>query len=243
MRWIYISPHFDDAVLSCGGLIYEQTRQGIPVEIWTTCAGFPPKDRPLSELAVRCHKSWNTKTGRGTIILRRREDKAAAAMVGAIVRHFPHADCIYRWTKDGSPMYVGDVFAGAHPEDVGDPDLIASLLKRGLHKDDVVVSPLSVGHHIDHVLTRQGVERLGRALVYYTDVPYVLNHPEELESCTIGLSSTLSPVAENSLQAWVAGIEAYNSQIKMLFNTQDNIQPVIRNYWAQENGIRLWRPQ
>jgi len=39
MRWIYISPHFDDAVLSCGGLIWEQTHKGITVEIWTVCAG------------------------------------------------------------------------------------------------------------------------------------------------------------------------------------------------------------
>ena len=28
MRWIYLSPHFDDAVLSCGGLIWEQTHSG-----------------------------------------------------------------------------------------------------------------------------------------------------------------------------------------------------------------------
>ena len=29
MRWIYLSPHLDDAVLSCGGLIFEQSRQGL----------------------------------------------------------------------------------------------------------------------------------------------------------------------------------------------------------------------
>jgi hypothetical protein len=35
MRWIYLSPHLDDAALSAGGLIYEQTQAGIQVEIWT----------------------------------------------------------------------------------------------------------------------------------------------------------------------------------------------------------------
>jgi LmbE family N-acetylglucosaminyl deacetylase len=242
MRWIYISPHFDDAVLSCGGLIYEQTRQGIPVEIWTTCAGFPPKGQPLSELAVRCHKSWKTKTGRGTIILRRKEDKAAAAIVGATVRHFPHADCIYRWAVDGTPMYVDDVFAGAHADDAGEPDLIASMITRGLRKDDVVVSPLSVGHHIDHVLTRQGAERLGRALLYYADTPYLLNHPEELEPCTEGMSSMLYSISETGLQTWKVGIAAYASQVKMLFVTADQIDPIMSEYWAREQGIRLWKP-
>jgi LmbE family N-acetylglucosaminyl deacetylase len=50
MRWIYLSPHFDDAVLSCGGLIFEQARQGIPIEIWTIFAGNPPPG-PLSMFA------------------------------------------------------------------------------------------------------------------------------------------------------------------------------------------------
>jgi len=39
-------PHFDDAVLSCGGLIWEQTQKGIPVEIWTVCAGDAPPGSP-----------------------------------------------------------------------------------------------------------------------------------------------------------------------------------------------------
>ncbi|MCE7860069.1 MAG: PIG-L family deacetylase, partial [Chloroflexi bacterium CFX2] len=30
MRWIYLSPHLDDAALSAGGWIFDQTRAGIP---------------------------------------------------------------------------------------------------------------------------------------------------------------------------------------------------------------------
>ena len=43
MHWIYLSPHFDDAVLSCGGMIWEQVHSGETVEIWTLCAGQIPK--------------------------------------------------------------------------------------------------------------------------------------------------------------------------------------------------------
>jgi len=166
MRWIYISPHYDDTVLSCGGLIYEQTRHGIPVEIWTVCGGFPPKDQPLSDLALRIHKRWGTKSGRGTIILRRKEDRAAAVAVGATVRHLAVPDCIYRWSTNGEPLYPDDVFDPPHPEDAGLPTSMALLLQRRLRKEDVLVSPLLVGHHVDHVLTRLGVERRFSPLLY-----------------------------------------------------------------------------
>ena len=54
MRWIYISPHLDDAVLSAGGLIYEQTRAGMDVEIWNFMCGFPPSEE-LSPYAQILH--------------------------------------------------------------------------------------------------------------------------------------------------------------------------------------------
>ena len=98
------------------------------------------------------------------------------------------------------------------------PIEIAAMLQRGLRKTDVIVSPLSVGHHVDHVLTRLGVERTGRSLLYYADTPYILNHPDELESTSRGMSSTLFPVSKPGLKAWLNGISAYDSQIEMLFD-------------------------
>lgn len=243
MRWIYISPHYDDGVLSCGGLIYEQTRHGFPVEIWTVCAGFPPKDRPLSDLALRIHHRWKTKSGRGTIILRRKEDRAAAAVVGATVRHFAFPDCIYRWSTNGVPLYPEDVFDPPHPEDAGLPELIALMLQRGLRRTDVLVSPLSVGHHVDHVLTRLGVEQTGRSLLYYADTPYFLNHPDELEPASRGMSSKPFPISRPGLNAWLNGISAYQSQIEMLFETDEKMRADIRAYWSREKGIRLWQAE
>ncbi len=40
--WIFVSAHFDDVVLSAGGLVWELTRRGDQVEVWTVCAGNPP---------------------------------------------------------------------------------------------------------------------------------------------------------------------------------------------------------
>jgi LmbE family N-acetylglucosaminyl deacetylase len=241
MRWIYISPHFDDGVLSCGGLIYEQTRHGIPVEIWTVCAGFPPKDHPLSDLALRIHKQWKMKSARGTIILRRKEDKTAAAVVGATVRHFAFPDCIYRWSEAGLPLYPEDVFDPPHREDADMPAGIARMLRRELHQTDVVVAPLSVGRHVDHVLTRLGVEQTGRPPLYYADIPYILNRPEELESDSKGLSSTFFPISRPGLNAWLDGISAYKSQIEVLFDTNEQMRTDMHGYWTREKGIWMWQ--
>ena len=82
MRWIYISPHFDDAVLSCGGLIWEQTQKGNPVEIWTVCAGDAPPG-PLSLLALDCHRQWGIESAAELVAARRLENQEAAALVGA----------------------------------------------------------------------------------------------------------------------------------------------------------------
>ena len=58
MRWIYLSPHLDDAVFSAGGLIYEQAQAGIPVEIWTIMCGYPPLPEEVFSVAQLLHVQW-----------------------------------------------------------------------------------------------------------------------------------------------------------------------------------------
>ncbi|MRR32548.1 PIG-L family deacetylase, partial [bacterium] len=104
MQWIYLSPHLDDAVLSCGGMIAEQASGGDSIQIWTICAGAPPAGR-LSPFARKLHQRWGT--GRDAIKVRRLEDRAACQRLGAVSRHFPIPDCIYRQDPiTGRPLIV-----------------------------------------------------------------------------------------------------------------------------------------
>src|SRR5512144_3291706 len=100
MRWIYLSPHLDDAVFSAGGLIYEQTRAGLPVEIWTFMCGYPP-DSDVSPFAQLIHTQWGFASAEETIRMRRAEDQRAAAILGANTLYFDFLDCIYRRGADG----------------------------------------------------------------------------------------------------------------------------------------------
>jgi LmbE family N-acetylglucosaminyl deacetylase len=242
MRWIYLSPHLDDAVLSAGGLIYEQTESGIPVEIWTFMCGYAPPGE-VSPFAQLQHMQWGFSSAEETTRMRREEDKTAAALVGATPVHFDFLDCIYRRGSHGAWLY-DDIFVPPHPEDAGLPAQIAETISTRLQPDDVLVCQLSVGSHVDHVLVRQAAELLGRRLRYDIDVPYIFYKPEELGPKSAGMKESVHSIAEASLNRWKEAALAYKSQIVVLgeaFNTPEKARDSIQVYWAEQKGIRLFQ--
>jgi len=241
MRWIYLSPHLDDAVLSAGGLIYEQTQSGTPVEIWTFMCGFAPPGE-VSPFAQLQHVQWGFSSAEETTRMRREEDKTAAALVGATIVHFDFLDCIYRRGSSGEWLYY-DIFVPPHPEDAGLPAQIAEMISLQLQPDDVLVCQLSVGSHVDHILARQAAELLGRPLRYDIDVPYIFYKPEELGPKSAGTRESVYSITEAGLNHWTEAALAYKSQIVVLgeaFNTPEKVRESIKTYWAEQKGIRLF---
>ena len=239
MRWIYISPHFDDAVLSCGGLIWEQTHSGIPVEIWTVTAGEPPPG-PVSDLITRDHAKWNTGTPQETVALRRIEDQNAARCVGATVRHLKIVDALYRRTNTGSLLYTQKVFAPIHPRDTGIVEEVTRQIAENLVQYDTIVCPLAIGNHVDHLITRQAVEKLGRPLWYYADIPYFLSNPAKLAPATLSMTSKTFYISPKGLAAWQDGIAAHASQISSLFTDAQDMRQKIKEYAQSNSGLPLW---
>jgi LmbE family N-acetylglucosaminyl deacetylase len=240
MRWIYLSPHFDDAVLSCGGLIFEQARQGVQAEIWTILAGNPPPG-DLSEFARYNHSLWGMTGGEETLAMRRAEDEDAAGLVGADLLHFDIPDCIYRRSPEGQPLYTESVITSPHPVDLDLPLRIAGALQSELLKDDMLACPLALGGHVDHILVRQASESLHRPMFYYADVPYILNDPLTLAPAITALEAQLFPVSETGLGVWLNAVAAYRSQVDSLFKGEGTLFDAIRTYWATQPGICLWR--
>jgi LmbE family N-acetylglucosaminyl deacetylase len=239
MRWIYVSPHFDDAVLSCGGLIWEQTHTGVPVEIWTVCAGDPPPG-PLSPFAQAMHDEWKTGGGLETVALRRIEDQKSCRRVGALAVHLPVPDCIYRRSQTGSLLYPDGIFGGPSPHDKAVIEEIAGLISARLNRYDVLVCPLTVGQHVDHLNVRAALERLGRPLWYYADTPYFFRTPEQLPEVTAGLAARNFYISAEGLQAWQESIAAHQSQINILFEDDADMRHKIREYAQRFDGLRLW---
>jgi len=245
MRWIYLSPHLDDAVLSAGGLIYEQTKSGLPVEIWTFMCGYPP-DPPegeYSSFAQLQHTQWGFSSAQDGIRIRREEDQRAGTRVGASVVHFDFLDCVYRRGANGEWLYY-EISTPPREEDEEIPSQIAGAVAARLMPDDVLVCQLSVGSHVDHVLVRRAAEMLGRPLLYDADIPYLFEKPHELEPKAAGMNESVHLVTETGLKSWQEAILEYKSQIVVLgesFNTAEKAKWAIQSYWAGQKGISLWK--
>lgn len=241
MRWIYLSPHLDDAALSAGGLIYEQTQAGIPVEIWTFMCGNPHL-KEYSPLTQAIHKMWNFSDSEEAVRERRKEDMNAAGILGAKAVHFDFLDCIYRRGKNGEWLYTEEVFGELHPEDADLPAQIAAAIAPRLQPDDVLVAQLSVGSHVDHILVRQAAELLGRKLIYDIDMPYFLYKSDEFEAKAAGMKESISRITEASLERWQDAVVEYKSQLPALneaVSTPERARASIRAYWDKWGGIRL----
>src|SRR5258708_36793294 len=117
---LFLSPHADDAALSCGGQIAQLTRKGETVIIFTLMAGDPPVDFHPTELTDTLHGRWNAADGFVATAARRKEDTTAARMLGAVVKFGPYADAIYRRNPhNSSPLYYSEdtIFGEGQPAD------------------------------------------------------------------------------------------------------------------------------
>jgi LmbE family N-acetylglucosaminyl deacetylase len=244
MSWIYLSPHFDDVALSCAGLVWEQSQVGELVQVWTICAGEVPPG-PLSAFAQQLHARWEA--GQNAPAERRAEDLAACSFMGAVPYHFDLPDCIYRRGLDGTThLYASEegIFGPIHPEEAGQVTCLAIDLQAKIPADAVVVCPLTLGGHVDHRLTRAAVEKIDRRTWYYADYPYVLREDslfEELRQS--GWRSAQFPVSAAGLEAWLASVAVYTSQLSTFWPDESAMRAAVRDYWRDSGtGVQLWRP-
>lgn len=249
MEWIYFSPHLDDVAFSCGGLIWEQSRQGIQVSIWTLCAGDPPPG-DLSPFASSLHARWQT--GPEAVARRRDEDLAACAILKAHCRHFPIPDCIYRRGPSGEALYASEesLFGPLHPSEFRLIARLSRQLQNQLPHRLVLVSPLTLGGHVDHQLTRLLVERLFDrrqahtewVLWYYPDYPYAGKAQEEMAQMSQeGWRSHAFPISPQGLSVWERAIAAYASQISTFWPDLQAMAHQLRVYSQLQDGVRLWQ--
>ena len=236
-RWIFISPHLDDAILSCGGFIHYLRSLGNIVEIWTICAGDPPEG-DLSPFALKQQNDFVSAVD--YCERRRKEDIDASNYLGARFRHFAFQDCIYRRSINGQWLYASEesIFGEIRSDDEEMINDIAVFLDAIIKPQDTVVSPLSIGNHVDHQLTRSALERLNIPLSYYADFPYVLRDNEEilkLEKFTTEEKFKLSP---EDINKWMESIEFYSSQIKNVFDSLENMRDSIGKFTQiQDNFV------
>jgi LmbE family N-acetylglucosaminyl deacetylase len=187
---VFVSPHLDDAVLSCAALMRAMAAVA-PVTVVTvfSAAGAPPHTRAARTFLRQCRAS-----DAATLFTeRRREDVAVLDDLGVRHVHLGHPDALFRRRSDPSgllrragrvlpeldhryPTFRYDIDLGRVSR--GDRALLATLTAEvaDCARGAAVFAPLGVGRHVDHLLARRVGERLGAVL--YADFPYTARDPE-----------------------------------------------------------------
>jgi LmbE family N-acetylglucosaminyl deacetylase len=225
VRHVYLAPHLDDAVLSCGGAIHRLAERGDRVQAITI---FAADGGALSPFALEQHGYWGTPPQ--PMALRRAEDVAALARLNAEALHLDYADAVYRALAPGQWPYVDveSLMGEVHPADPVDARALAQTLIDALAAGDqrpaAVYAPLAIGHHVDHQIVRDAALHLlaeGYRVAFYEDYPY----GESAEAVAAGLARAGAgdwrleavALAPADLVAKVSALGYYRSQLAVLF--------------------------
>jgi LmbE family N-acetylglucosaminyl deacetylase len=252
-RSIFLAPHPDDAVLSCGGTIYQLARHGQRPIVITIFGGDRPAGVSLSNFACGLHARWQL--GEDAPASRRDEDRAALDHLGAYLICLPFADAVYRVAAASRQhLYASEeaIFGEVQEGEIVDQiaEALRARIKTIISGGSMarVFAPLSAGHHVDHQIVRASAEKLNYELIYYEDYPYAEDAaqlapvwgPDQWAAESIALS-------DEALRAKTAAFLEYRSQISTFYKDTAEVAPRLRRY-AEQVGVgkpveRFWRKQ
>lgn len=239
---IYLSPHLDDAALSCGGQIAQQTAVGQHILILTIMAGDPAVGG-FSDYAQELHGRWQL--AQDAVAARRAEDIHACAILRADYQHGDIPDCIYRMGVDGRPLYTNwvQITDNIHPAEHTLVEKLATQFAT-LPRSQRVMAPLAVGNHVDHQIVRLAAEHcFGTDLFYYEDYPYARDEAAVTAvippTDSTWYSQTI-PLTAVDIAAKIEAIAAYTSQVSTFFNGRADLAQQIHQHAVAVGGERLW---
>jgi LmbE family N-acetylglucosaminyl deacetylase len=210
---LILSPHADDAVLSCGGLLVQHA-DAVVVTVFSGDAPVPRRPA-LARLALPAQ--------------RRAEDTRAMALLGCHHQLLGLPDAIDRRDAAGQSIYsnLADLFGAVLPADAARCSEIQAAVKSQLG-ERILLCPLGVGAHVDHQLCAHVGRRLaaeGHSVWFYEDAPYVFpDTGSSLQSDSVLLAARR--LRANIRGTWDLAISAaskeqilacYSSQIEALF--------------------------
>ena len=240
---LFVSPHLDDAVLSCGALV-SHLAGTCPVTVLTvfSAAAQPTKSGLAARKTLR---SLGIADAEAHYEERRAEDVEVLKEAGASWIHLGLTDALFRRVghsvknpgpsgtgRAAYPTYRFDAARGRiASSDAGLAAELGDMIREAAVANGatVVFGPLGVGRHVDHLITRNAVTASGVNAVYYSDFPYsVSNSPDE----RFVHGASLRPYE------WVAGraenarlIKGYRTQFDQLFPHGLPMSP--ETYWIR----------
>ncbi len=159
------------------------------------------------------------------------EDRRACKQLGATARHFTWKDAPYRKDRNGAFMYETGQCDQWHDADNGLVSTISSRLSNALRVSDVLLAPMGIGRHVDHLITRHVAANLEAPLVmYYPEVPYLQLFPNQLSRAISGLCPVNYSLQRDEIVTWIGSLESYVSQMGMLERAAGHVPDLIEKY-------------
>lgn len=166
MKILAVSPHLDDAAFSVGGTLAALAGGGHEVTVLTCFTASIPDP---AGFALACQLDKGLPADVDYMALRRAEDAAAMAVLGATPVHLDLPEAPHRGYGSAT-----DLFAGVHDGDDIWRSLVAAL---GGYRADLWLAPQALGGHVDHLQVLRAVAALDRPVLWWRDCPYVLRDP------------------------------------------------------------------
>lgn len=252
-RYIFVSPHYDDAILSCGGTIAGLCEQGAMCSVVTAFGGGPDLQYRLSAVAreylaedLGQNVEDITFSSCGDLLrIREEEDKRACVQVGNVVRQvltFP--DAIYRGTQAGAYYATeSDLFGKIDEQDRIELEHMLFDVFINMHKEGDYWFFPALSQHIDHrIIHRVGWQmfKQGMEISFFEEFPYRLAMETfflpSLVPCCISVL--------NQMQKKRNAVLKYNSQLSSLFGVSGieqvktgNLLPDLEYYWVQDPKV------
>lgn len=233
-----ISPHLDDAVLSCGGLILDLkiTNNISVVNVFTEGNSGP---------YTLSGKKFLKMTGQPDALqlykLRKAEDEKALSKLGVTFINLGFQEALFRKKKPSvlgkyipelSHTYPTFRFHIMKNVKHNDPvkEKLKAQLKHLIPSDAVVIAPFGVGNHADHVLVRSVCEEIFGKVILYSDFPYNLSN-QLAENPFEHQKTEITPDHNKKLEL----IKCYKSQLNCLFPS--GIIPEHKEIYYFQNNI------
>lgn len=242
---LFLSPHFDDVVLSCGGTVAKMADAGREPVMITLFAGQITDD-VLSDFAQWKHSRWGARSVDQILGLRQQEDADAARALGCSTLWLGFPDAIYRGERYASdPMLFGrpQEFELRLVDFMVEEILSLPVWQDGMH----VFVPLGIGNHVDHQLTFAAGRALaaqGAQVYAYEDCPYSIHTPQGLDQRLEAVGEHLgTPVlleTGDSVERRIQAIAAYRTQVPVIFRFTDDMPGAVRDFVARVGGERFW---
>jgi LmbE family N-acetylglucosaminyl deacetylase len=244
---VVLSPHLDDAALSCGGRIAHASAAGRRVIVATLFTRDEPREPP-SRFAAELRLRWKLPPGEA-MRRRREEDLEACRRLGAEARHLDLPEALDRTDARGRVLYgdLAALYGEVAPEDRAWQEEVAERIRALLAEEPgepELLGPLGVGHHVDHLLVREALAEVAPGAALYEEFPYnewkwfavrgALGRPGRWRSESL-------PLPEPLLERRLAAILAYESQVPAMFRTEGRLRKQLRRASRRGGGERIWR--